>query len=337
LSASLRLAVPGPIDQATGGYRYAAAMVAAWQAQGHRVAIEELAGAYPVCDAAARQAAKTCVARTRPSETLLIDGLALPAFDGLDLPKRTVALVHHPLGLETGLEPSMARAWLAAETARLARIAAIVATSAATRRDLVAMGVDGAKIAIVEPGTAAVRTPLARRGKPTVLCVATLTLRKDHTALLRALARVREIAWRADFVGATDRDPVCTVRVRAEIARLRLGRRVRLAGTCSAHALRRHYASAHVFALASRHEGYGMAFAEALAHRLPVVGLAAGAVPSVVPARAGILVPPGQVDLLARALRRMLGPQRRRYASNTAALRFPDWPLQAARLWACLP
>jgi glycosyltransferase involved in cell wall biosynthesis len=337
LSTSLRLAIPGPLDQATGGYRYAAAMVAAWRRQGHRVAVDELAGTYPLCDGAALKAAKACLARTRASERLLIDGLALPAFDGLALPKRTLALIHHPLGLETGLEPAVARAWLGAETARLAKIAAIVATSAATRRDLVAMGVDGAKIAIVEPGTAAARTPLARRGKPRALCVATLTPRKDHVALLRALARVRDVAWRADFVGSTERDPACAARVRAEIARLRLGHRVRLAGTCSAEALHRHYASAHLFALASRHEGYGMAFAEALAHRLPVVGVAAGAVPSVVPTHAGILVPPGQVDMLARALRRMLGPQRRRHAQNAAALRFPDWPQQAARLWASLP
>lgn len=337
MSASLRLAVPGPLDQATGGYRYAAAMVTAWCRQGHRVEVEELAGSYPVCDEVARKAAKACIARTRADETLLIDGLALPAFDGLALPKRTVALIHHPLGLETGLSPTVARAWLAAETARLAKIDAIVATSAATRRDLVAMGVDGAKIAVVEPGTATVRTPLARRGKRTVLCVATLTPRKDHVALLHALARVREIAWRADFVGAADRDPDCAARVRSEIGRLRLGRRVRLAGTCSAEALSRHYASAHLFALASRHEGYGMAFAEALAHRLPVVGLAAGAIPSVVPARAGILAPPGNIALLARALRRMLGPQRRRFARNAAVLHFPDWPQQAARLWARLP
>jgi glycosyltransferase involved in cell wall biosynthesis len=284
-----------------------------------------------VFDDAARKAAKACIARARGDETLLIDGLALPAFDGLALSKRTVALVHHPLGLETGLEPAVARAGLAAETARLAPIEAVVATSAVTRRDLVAMGVDGAKIAVVEPGTATARTKLARRGKPTVLCVATLTPRKDHVALLRALAHVRDIAWRADFVGAADRDSACAARVRSEIARLRLGHRVRLAGTCSARALGRHYASAHLFALASRHEGYGMAFAEALAHGLPVAGVRAGAVPLVVPPRAGLLVRPADPAALARALRRLLGPAGRRYARNAAALRFPDWCTQAAR------
>ena len=79
-----------------------------------------------------------------------------------------------------------------------------------------------------------------------------------------------------------------------------------------------------------------MAFAEALAHGLPVAGVRAGAVPLVVPARAGILVRAGDPVAFARALRRLLGPQRRRFARNAAALRFPDWRTQAAGLWAAV-
>jgi uncharacterized protein (DUF362 family) len=55
-------------------------------------------------------------------------------------------------------------------------------------------------------------------------------------------------------------------------------------------------------------------------------------VPSVVPRHAGILVRSGDVVALARALRRLLGPSRRRYAANAARLRFPDWPEQARAL-----
>jgi glycosyltransferase involved in cell wall biosynthesis len=328
----LRLVVPGPIGQATGGYRYAARMLASWRAAGRDVALDELPGRFPQADATAAQAAHACLARRRPGETLLVDGLALPAFAGLDLP-RTVALVHHPLGLETGLPPASARGWLLREAAWLRPLDGIVATSAATVRDLAAMGLDTARIAHVDPATEAARGAAARGAIPTVLSVATLTPRKDHPTLLHALARLRHLRWRCDFVGSTVRDPAQSARVRALVSSLGLGRRVRLVGEIAPDRLSRRYRAARVFALPSRHEGYGMAFAEALAHGLPVAGVAAGAVPSVVPRRAGILVPPGDARALARALAVLLGPAGRRYARNARALRFPDWATQAAQLW----
>ena len=75
-----------------------------------------------------------------------------------------------------------------------------------------------------------------------------------------------------------------------------------------------------------------MAFAEAITRGVPVVGARAGAVPEVVPQQAGILVQPGHVKALARALRPLLESSRRRERLARGAYlnrrRFPDWPMQ---------
>ena len=72
-----------------------------------------------------------------------------------------------------------------------------------------------------------------------------------------------------------------------------------------------------------------MAYAEALARGLPVVGTTGGAIPDTVPAGAGILVEPNDVKALSRALRMLIeNPTERRWLASgarTAAQELPTW------------
>jgi glycosyltransferase involved in cell wall biosynthesis len=116
-----------------------------------------------------------------------------------------------------------------------------------------------------------------------------------------------------------------------------LAGRVTLAGELDQAGLAPHYDRADLFVLASHHEGYGMALAEALARGLPIVSTAAGAIPGTVPPGAGILVDPGDPAALAGALRQvMTEPSLRDLLAAGAAAerdRLPSWQ-SAARAFA---
>ena len=109
---------------------------------------------------------------------------------------------------------------------------------------------------------------------------------------------------------------------------------MRVAGAVPAEWLDGFYRGADLFVLPSRFEGYGMAFAEAIAHGLPVVGTTAGAIPDTVPDGAGVLVPPDDVPALTSVLRRLIGDadERSRLAkgARAAAARLPTWADSAA-------
>src|SRR5581483_9739932 len=72
--------------------------------------------------------------------------------------------------------------------------------------------------------------------------------------------------------------------------------------------LLRLYVRAAVVACPSRREGFGVACAEAMAHARPVVAADVGGLRDlVVDGETGLLVPPGDVGALRRALERLLG------------------------------
>ena len=79
-----------------------------------------------------------------------------------------------------------------------------------------------------------------------------------------------------------------------------------------------------------------MAYAEAIAHGLPVVGTTGGAIPDTVPPDAGVLVRAGRCRCLGATLERLIkNPDERRCwrLGRAAAQTLPSWR-DSARLFA---
>ena len=134
------------------------------------------------------------------------------------------------------------------------------------------------------------------------MCVGAVIARKGHLTLIRALAPLRDLDWRLQCFGSLTTDSNLSDALRQLIAREGLSDRVELMGEVDDARLCDAYRRADIFALASSYEGYGMAFAEALTHGLPIIGSGDGAVHDTVPKAAGILTPVGDVAAMSAAL-----------------------------------
>jgi glycosyltransferase involved in cell wall biosynthesis len=271
-----------------------------------------------------------------------VDGLALPDLDQAVIAHwrrlRLVALVHHPLAEETGLSRASAERLMRLEAVVLQRFCGVVCPSPRTAAGVGAYGIPPDRIFVIPPGTAKPHRPLRSRRGPvrSLLCVASVIPRKGHRVLIAALARMRDLDWQLLCIGSLDRDPRTARLIRQMISAAGLGRRITLTGEQPPRMVMHAYRAADVFVLPSLHEGYGMAFAEAMAHGLPIIATAAGAIPETVPPEAGLLVPSGDAAALARALRRVIAEPalaaRLAAGSRAAGGRLPDWR-RAAEWW----
>lgn len=324
----LTFAYPGDLDLPTGGYAYDRRLIAELRKLGWQVDLLPLGEGFPNPTPDTRTKAEAALDALPQGSRILIDGLAYGVLDAwaarstLDI----TALVHHPLALEGGLPPETEAALRQSETRALAAAARVIVTSPQTARDLAAQfGIPNATVAL--PGTDP--APMATGSTPPlILSIGTLIPRKGHDILLDALETLTDLDWTCIIAGSRSLDPATAARLEA-----RATPRITFAGEVSDP--RALMARANIFALASKYEGYGMVFAEAMSQGLPIVACRAGAIPDVVPERAGILVPPNDAPAFAAALRLLLtDPATRcRLASGAARTPLPRWT-ETARIVA---
>jgi glycosyltransferase involved in cell wall biosynthesis len=172
---------------------------------------------------------------------------------------------------------------------------------------------DDERLRVVHLGADAPADPPAKRQRPTVATLAHVIARKRHADVLEAIQSLDDTGWLV--IGDGPELPT----LKRAAAELKLGDRIEFTGQLApAEAIRR-LASAHVMALPSEDEAFGVAYVEALACGVPAIGLASEGGPAEIAALGPgmLLVPPRDPGALADCIR--------------AALADRDLPVQARR------
>jgi glycosyltransferase involved in cell wall biosynthesis len=143
----------------------------------------------------------------------------------------------------------------------------------------------------------------SRDGHVRITFLGKINRNKGTDILIEALGRLSARAdWSAVIAGEGE-----IAESRAHASSLRIGGRVELPGWLDPAATVELLRRTDILALPSRFENLPMVILEAFAHGIAVVATPVGAVPEVIEdGRNGLLIPVGDVDALAHALRRLI-------------------------------
>ena len=285
--------------------------------------------------------AHTAALLHQPFAALLIDGLAYGALpDALidALPYPIIALVHHPLFLETGLSHEEQERLFASEKTALHNAAHIITVSETVAQHIVShFQISRDKITLATPAfdepmlTNTSANPFDAT-RYNMLAVGAIIARKGYDVLVKALARAHEdlpANCHLTIIGERGRDEETLQNLHALIATHNLTARIKIQGAVEPDVLSAYYHYADLFVSASRYEGFGMALCEAMAHGLPIITTTGGAVQNTVPDGAALKIASDDVEALVTALVTLSNEKdlqkTLRQNAMLAAQQFPRW------------
>ncbi len=233
-----------------------------------------------------------------------------------------VATVHHPITVDRELALAHTdtlrrrlaqRRWFGflGMQIRVARqLPRVVTVSESSRRDIAGqLGVDPARMAVVPVGVDhTVFRPQSERPQVPGRIMVTSSSDVPMKGLVPLLVAVAKLRTERELELVVIGHPRPGGRVARTIEELGLGPAVRCVSGVSDAELAGLYAEAQVAVVPSLYEGFSLPAVEAMACGVPLVATTGGALPEVVgtSGETGLLVPPGDAEALAGAVRRVL-------------------------------
>jgi glycosyltransferase involved in cell wall biosynthesis len=227
----------------------------------------------------------------------------------------------------------------AGEQLWLQAVQGIIVPSRQLRESLARQGIDREKIAVALPGIAKVPAGplphpkiLSENDPITLIAVGTLSRGKGQLDVVRMLAQMPKTNFRLHLVGDCEQNVSYTAAMRALIQCSHLQDAVIVHGSMPQQALFELLPLCDLYLSASSYESYSMATAEAVAHGLPVLAYATGAIGDwIEDGINGRLIALGEPEQFSQALRRLLTERytlnqlRHNAWTRTANLAFHSW------------
>jgi len=333
----LGLVIYGNLNTLTGGYIYDRILVEHLQSRGHRVDIISLprrSYGRNLLDNFSPELRSDLAAG--PYDILLQDELNHPSLfhtnrslqSNANLPM--VAIVHQVLCRQPR-NRLLNRIYQAVEKRYLESVDAMIFNSDTTRRTVEALISDKRPSIVAYPaGDRLGHLPsidlIGSRthdgGPLSLIYVGNVLPQKGLLPLIKGLSHLAPDIWHLTAVGSLTMDGRYVRKIKRLMAQKNLSRQIDIIGPKDGNELAGLFAQSHVFVMPYSHEGFGMAYLEAMAFALPVVGSSNGALREfVIPAQNGFLIKSDDVESVNACIHNLHHDRQRLFKMSNAAFR----------------
>jgi len=335
----------GSLDTLTGGYIYDRILVEHLQNQGHRVDIISLPlrnYRRHLLDNWSPALRGDLVAG--PYDLLLQDELNHPSLFHINRslrkkPRLPIVAVVHQVLCRQPRNILLNRIYQAIEKRYLESVDALIFNSDTTRRTVATL-VDDRRPSIVAspagnrlgqlPSIDLIGSRTRENGPLRLIYVGNLLPQKGLLPLIKGLSHLAHEIWHLTVVGSVTMDARYVREVKQLIAQKKLSRQIKIAGPKDGNELANLFLQSHVFVMPYSHEGFGIAYLEAMAFGMPVVGSSNGAVREfVVPGHNGFLIELDDCDSVNACIHSLHYDRRRLLDMSWAAFetykKRPQW------------